>query len=79
MYKYHHHLLPTVFDNFFVLSSRVHDHYTRTGTNVRTNIRKFSIKFSGPSVWNNIPTQLKLSVSVASLKHGLTDSFIIDY
>ncbi len=86
MYKYHHHLLPTVFDNFFVLSSSVHDHYTRTGTNsnyyllnVRTNIRKFSIKFSGPSVWNNIPTQLKRSVSVASLKHGLTDSFISDY
>ena len=59
---------------------------TRAGTksnyyllNVRTNIRKFSIKFLGPSVWNNIPTRLQLSESVAILKHGLSDSFISDY
>ena len=86
MYKYHHHLLPTSFDNYFVLSSLVHDHHTRTSIRnnyflptVKTNIRKFSIKFVGPSVWNSIPIHIKTLVSLTSVKHSLTDSLINNY
>lgn len=86
MYKYHHHLLPANFDDYFVLTSHVYEHYTRSSVKsnyfslrVRTNIRKFSIKFSGPLTWNNIPTQFKLSASVVSLKNNLTRTFINNY
>ncbi len=86
MYKYHHHLLPSSFDNYFVLSSHVHGHFTRSSTKnnyylptVNTNIGKFSIKFAGPSVWNNIPTRIKSLVSLASVKHTLKDSLINNY
>ena len=85
MYKYHH-LLPSSFDNYFVLNSLVHDHNTRSSTKnnyylptVNTNIRKFCIKFAGPSVWNNIPTHIKSLASLASVKHTLKDLLKSNY
>ena len=29
MYKYHHSLLPIIFDDFFIYNCNIHDHYTR--------------------------------------------------
>jgi len=71
MYKYHHCLLPTVFNDYFVLHSNVHEHNTRSSAknkyhlpSMATNIHKFSITFSGPTIWNNTPNHI---ISVASL------------
>ena len=48
MYKYHYCLLPTVFHDYFVLSSNVHEHYTRSSArnkchlpSIKTNTRTF--------------------------------------
>ena len=86
MYKYHHHLLPASFNDYFVLNSRVHDHYTRSTNknnyylpNINTNIRKFGIKFSGPAVWNKIPIDIKSLASLYSVKQSFKKLLIDNY
>ena len=60
MYDYAKGNLPTFFDNYFTLNSKIHKHNTRS-TNLihkkgnRTNYGKFSIKYTGTEIWNGIP------------------------
>jgi hypothetical protein len=86
MYKYHHHLLPTVFNDYFVLNSNVHEHNTRSSAknkchlpSIKTNIRKFSIKFSGPTIWNNTSNHTTSVASLAIFKNKLINSIITNY
>ena len=86
MYNYHHCLLPTVFNDYFVLNSNVHEHNTRSSAknkyhlpSIKTNIRKFSIKFSGPTTWNNISNHIISAASLAILKKKLVNSIITNY
>ena len=53
--------LPTFFDNYFTLNSKIHKHNTRStnlihkkGNTCRTNCGKFSIKYTGTETveWN---------------------------
>jgi len=71
MYKYPHYLLPTVFNDYFVLNSDIHEHNTRSSAknkyhlpSIATNIHKFSIEFSGPIIWNNTPNQYVASLAI---------------
>ena len=86
MYKYHHCLLPTEFNDYFVLNSNVHEHNTRSSAtnkyhlpSIKTNIRKFSIKFSGPTTWNNTSNHITSAASLAIFKKKLINSIIINY
>ena len=86
MYKYHHCLLPTVFHDYFVLNSNVHKHYTRSSArnkyhlpSIKTNNRKFSIKFSGPTVWNNTSNRITSVASWTIFKEKLRKSIITNY
>jgi len=63
MFSYNHSLLPSNFKNYFQCGSDIHTHYTRNSSKYRPpfahlNSRRFSIKHVGPSVWNEIPTDL---------------------
>jgi len=75
MYKYHYCLLPTVFNDYFVLNSNVYEHNTRSSAkniyhlpSIATNIRKFSITFSGPTIWNNTSNHITSVASLTILK-----------
>ena len=55
MYKFHNHLLPSVFQSFFIKVDKIHCYNTRHAAKqsfylpkVRTNYGKFNIRFQGP-------------------------------
>jgi len=57
MFQLSKNLIPSQFVSYFSLNSDIHDHFTRTYRHyhflsTKTNIRKFSIKFHGPYVYN---------------------------
>ena len=56
-------MLNTEF-NFFKLEESMHSHNTRSASNIfidyrRTNYGKFSLKYTGAQIWNNLPKELK--------------------
>ena len=59
MFRYYHGDVPDVFQNFFVLNSDVHEHYTRQSGYyhvpcVKNNLGKWCIRYRGVVVWNSI-------------------------
>jgi len=69
MYKYSHNLLPCPFANYFTLSRNIHYYNMRHSSNyfihfARTNVRKDTIKFLGPKLWNALSNELEQSHSV---------------
>ena len=60
MFRYHSNPLPPLFLNLFMTDSQVHTYDTRTAGNYRmhscrTNIKKFTILYQGPRIWNCLP------------------------
>ena len=85
MHKYHNQLLPSVFNYFFTKISQIHTYNTRLGAKqsyclpkARTNYGLFNIRFQGPSVWNSIDEDIKLS-SLSLFKKKMKQYFIKDY
>ena len=73
MYRYDHNLLPSVYKGFFSHASEIHSHSTRNSSNyrcifARTNSRLFSIRVTGPSIWNKIPQGIRQSPSLVLFK-----------
>ena len=69
MYKFHNNVLPA-FLHFFIKVTSVHNYNTRFAGKhsyylpyARTNFGKFDIRFRGPSVWNTIDDNVKISSS----------------
>ena len=76
MFRALHSLLPNYFNSMFVLNSDVHSHFTRHQSDLhlnasRLNIRKFSLKVFGPTLWNSVPFHIKASESL----HQFSNSF----
>ena len=76
MFRALHSLLPNYFNSMFVLNSDVHSHFTRHQSDLhlnasRLNIRKFSLKVFGPTLWNSVPSHIKASESL----HQFSNSF----
>ena len=68
MFFYYHQNLPSVFSNLFITSYQVHGYNTRNAHRFRshpcrTNIKRFTILFQGPKVWNTLPSSLTSSSS----------------
>jgi len=64
MYRHKHKLLPSVFNDYFNVTSDTHTYLTRQvesyrGIYARTNTRLFALRSTGPSVWNNIPVSTR--------------------
>src|SRR6218665_3241358 len=76
MFRYDRGLLPPAYNDFFGHVSKVHSHYTRNSTQyrrifARTNTRRFSIRFLGVSVWEEIPLTIRMSSNVYIFKRKL--------
>ena len=73
MFRYDRGLLPPAYNDFFGHVSKVHSHYTRNFTKyrrifARTNTRRFSIRFLGVSIWEEIPLSIRMSSNVSIFK-----------
>ena len=85
MYKFHNQLLPTAFHSFFTKVTNIHKYTTRLAAKqsyylpfVRTNYGKFNIRFQGPSIWNCIDKDIKLS-SKAMFKKKIKTQYLKKY
>ena len=78
IFKHIHYLLPTIFyiTNFLELHK---DSTTRNLRNNRdlyipyahTNTRLFTIKYSGPRIWNSLPAELRSIINIIHFKKNL--------
>ena len=72
MYKFHHNLLPNVFENFFRLNSEFHSYQTRHNEMLSTPLCKSermrrTIRHRGVQVWNQITSSQNSQNSVHKL------------
>ena len=81
MYKYVYsaHDLPFSFQNFLKFSSDIHSYQTRHSKDFhlplcRTSHNQRTLKYRGPSLWNNLPTSLKSISSLTLFKKHLKKS-----
>ena len=84
MYKLYNRLLPENFSFFLCLNNDIHQHYIRSHNNfhlisVKTNIRKFSLKFRGSAIWNKISEIYRFAISMSSFKKLVRDCLINGY
>ena len=77
--------LPDVFANFFMHVNQLHNYNTRLASkntycipSIRTNYVKFSLRFQGPKIWNNLEDSLK-SLTRIAFKHKLKIKLINEY
>ena len=83
MYQYSNNILPPSFTSYF--PPVVYPRPTRGNRDyltsyAKTNVLKFSIKFQGPVVWNNLPKSIRLATSLPQFKrmaHAHSLSFTI--
>ena len=76
MFQYKAGLLPTCFENIFLLRSQIHVHNTRYANyfslpKCKTNIRLFSFQYQGPKFFNSLSHEIQNSPNIASFKHKL--------
>ena len=83
MHKYVHHRfkLPPVFCEYFDENKLIHHHDTRQKENfhtyvVKSEIGKRAIKFKGSTLWNNLPTDIKITKSVLLFKDKLKNHLL---
>ena len=84
MFHAKNHNLPDVFCDYFQQNLTVHCHHTRNVAkyhviNCRTNLRKASIRYIGPSVWNKIIISIREAPSVLLFKKMYTDHLLSFY
>ena len=78
MYKFHNNELPAAFHSFYTKITSVHNYNTRFAAKhsyylpyARPNYGKFNIHFQGPSVWNTIDNNVKISSCISVFKKRL--------
>jgi len=80
---FHVDLLPDVFSNYFSLNSSIHDHLTRTQSNIHihradTTFGQRTIRYKGGTLWNSLSQDLKTTSSTNQFKKKLKHLFLID-
>ena len=81
MYKFHNQFLPTAFHSFFTKVTNIHKYNTRLAAKQSyylPNYGKFNIRFQGPSIWNCIDKDIKLS-SKAIFKKKIQAQYLKKY
>ena len=74
-------LLPSKFNNYFSLNKQVHSYATRYANDFhlpfcRTNLRKFSVSFQGPTFYNSLNNDIKESNSLHSFRAKLKKIYL---
>ena len=79
MHKFYNHLLPSIFDKFFIPVNKVHTYNTRLSSKLsyslpkaRTNYRKFNIRFQGAKIWKSIESTIQFK---KKMKHNFIEKY----
>ena len=73
MFRYHNNLLPLLFRNLFMTNSQVHRYDTRAVHSCQTNIKKFTILYQGPRIWNCLPASVTNLSSFSVFKNKVLE------
>ena len=70
MYLYKNGFLPDSFNDMFLLNCDVHSYNTRSKNSIRlpyyrTNVRKFSLRFQRPKIFNSLSPEIQNASSTA--------------
>ena len=81
MYTYKNGQLPESFKNMFFTGREIHNYNTRNKnffrlSSCRTNVRKFSLRFQGPKIFNSINAKIKNSLSLREFSSKLKSTFL---
>jgi len=81
---HHPNLLPPIFTNYFQANESIHDHNTRTKSDIHIKITNNSygsrsLKIRGSTMWNNLPIDLKCQMSTGNFKEDLQTHLICNY
>ena len=81
MYLFKRGLLPNYFRDMFTLASQIHSYNTRNSSlfyipHCRTNFRKFSIRFQGPTFFNSLSREIQNSESISLFGKRLKKSLL---
>ena len=81
MYLYKSGQLPDSFQNMFFTGQEIHNYNTRNRSffrlpSCRTNVRKFSLRFQGPKIFNSINDEIKNSLSLREFTSKLKSTFL---
>ena len=71
MYRYDNNLLPPAFSSFFapaLLTTQTRSNRSYVCNFARTNTRKFSIRYQGPLLWNNLPHLIRTASGLPHFK-----------
>ena len=87
VYQWSHGLLPPCFSKYFNFTSSVHSYATRQSCNrnlyvASVNTTQYglrSLKFTGPRLWNSLPTSITNSNSLRIFRKTLKDSMLNCY
>src|SRR6218665_2677023 len=82
MHRANHNLLSGIFQNYFINIKDIHQYFTRGSdalflTVVRTNYRKYSIRFKGPVLWNELPRPIRDVSNLSSFKKDYVNIYWI--
>ena len=81
MYLYKNGQLPESFKNMFFTGEEIHNYNTRNNfffrlPPCRTNVRKFSLRFQGPIIFNSINDKIKNSLNLKEFTSKLKSTFL---
>ena len=84
VYQWSHRLLPPCFSKYFKFTSSVHSYSTRQSCNrnlfvASVNTTQYglrSLKFTGPRLWNSLPTSITNSNSLRIFRKTLKNSML---
>ena len=82
MYLYKNGQLPESFKNMFFTGQEIHNYNTRNSNifrlpSCRTNVRKFSLRFQGPKIFNSINDEIKNSLSLREFTSKVKSTFLV--
>ena len=76
LFQFKSNVLPAAFSSMFLQNDQVHDYSTRTCKQfhvpkIRTNIKKFSICYQGPKIFNSLPNEIRSANTLSSFSTKL--------
>ena len=80
MYLYKNGFLPDSFNDMFLLNCDVHSYNTGSKNSIRlpycrTNVRKFSLRFQRPKIFNSLSPEIQNASSTALFNSKLKSFF----
>jgi len=75
--------MPSYFANVFHENADVHNHNTRHAhdnhiTMHRTSLLKHTLRIAGPSLWNSLDSNIKLSFSVCRFRNRMKKALLLN-